>query len=865
MAVIVTNGASNLSTMTGLKADTFNLSCFSTTTLSLAAGQTLAFTPTVNHNNAGVILDLTPSVGTIDYSVKVQLQKNVASVWTDVTVANGFASDAFQTLTANQISDSAADKSGDGWVIPFQWTGFAVTNVASTWRYNITQTGGTTGNWNIRTSNASAPFFIEITGTAQAPSSTNDVLVCKDVLTIDTNFTAKGATGTGDATNAPAIIICKNVNGPTPANVSNLVWGTGGSYTLTVNGLFVVSAHGGASAGTSGTPITFANQGQISFINPTVGAACGFKQASSTTANNGRKMSLQFYGAIPTVERCITNADSLVGSTTLTTTTDVSSWQNGWRVYITRSNTQGVGDTAVYTLSGSPVFSGGVSTITLTGALATNDRKAGAVVQLMDGFGFKIVGNTTTRPTFGFQNASNLVFSGCGIEEFGIGNGFASNVTAAPNTYSLDDAANRSQWKFQHGYLYSTVGGANAALGNTQPPPEGLLIDNFAMLRFGTMMNTTYGASSGGSVTLSNSVVAALSQTTFIPFINKTIISGNYIHNCSCSLASSVIAATNPTINNNDFYGSSSTTGAIEYQTVIKPLSISGNTYNNNLTAVFLNATTVGCVEQSSNYGNLQANTTDIDFAAGALVDYIILSASQSINIATADLGGTVVGTKIGITNYNATTNDDRDYLTYGLFQRTGTGLSDTTVHTSGGFAMRFQPTDSINLLQFAQTVPTGNIQNKTMTVTCWIYINNAAYYAGVHTNPQISINYDNGTVVTATASNTAGSWQQLGLTFTPATTYGQITITIQGATDATSTNAYFYLDDFNIAYPAGVSINLGGIDLWANALPITPTIATFPSLGGVWDESLSAHTISGTFGWFVKKLLTVAKFLGLK
>jgi len=57
----------------------------------------------------------------------------------------------------------------------------------------------------------------------------------------------------------------------------------------------------------------------------------------------------------------------------------------------------------------------------------------------------------------------------------------------------------------------------------------------------------------------------------------------------------------------------------------------------------------------------------------------------------------------------------------------------------------------------------------------------------------------------------------------------------------------------------------LGSLDLWADGLPVAPTIATMPSLGGVWDEPLSSHSVPGSFGWFVKKLLTVAKFLGLK
>ncbi|MBF9651878.1 hypothetical protein IAI40_12160, partial [Streptococcus pseudopneumoniae] len=58
---------------------------------------------------------------------------------------------------------------------------------------------------------------------------------------------------------------------------------------------------------------------------------------------------------------------------------------------------------------------------------------------------------------------------------------------------------------------------------------------------------------------------------------------------------------------------------------------------------------------------------------------------------------------------------------------------------------------------------------------------------------------------------------------------------------------------------------DLGNLDLWADGLPVAPAIATVPSLGGVWDEALTAHTVSGSFGWYVKKLLSVAKFLGLK
>lgn len=43
----------------------------------------------------------------------------------------------------------------------------------------------------------------------------------------------------------------------------------------------------------------------------------------------------------------------------------------------------------------------------------------------------------------------------------------------------------------------------------------------------------------------------------------------------------------------------------------------------------------------------------------------------------------------------------------------------------------------------------------------------------------------------------------------------------------------------------------------------------SFPSAASiasaVWEANLSDHTTSGTYGWFVAKLLTFAKFLALK
>jgi hypothetical protein len=154
--------------------------------------------------------------------------------------------------------------------------------------------------------------------------------------------------------------------------------------------------------------------------------------------------------------------------------------------------------------------------------------------------------------------------------------------------------------------------------------------------------------------------------------------------------------------------------------------------------------------------------------------------------------------------------------------------------------------------MHWEQNVPTGNIQNKTMTVSLWVKLNNSAYWAGTHSMPTLTINYDNGTLATAVAQQNT-NWQQLACTFTPTTGYGQIEMKITGATDATGTNRYFYVDDVNIAYPAGVAIDLGSLDMWAEGLPVAPAIATMPSIQGVWDEPLSAHTVPGSAGKILK------------
>jgi hypothetical protein len=119
-------------------------------------------------------------------------------------------------------------------------------------------------------------------------------------------------------------------------------------------------------------------------------------------------------------------------------------------------------------------------------------------------------------------------------------------------------------------------------------------------------------------------------------------------------------------------------------------------------------------------------------------------------------------------------------------------------------------------------------------------------------------VRYDNATDAYAEAVAGTG-WQLLSVTFTPTTSYGQVTVTISGRTDATGSDAYFYADDMAVLLPAGYKLDLGGLDLWADALPITPPIATVLSANDVWTAATSTLTGAGTIGKFLLDALDAA------
>ena len=337
--------------------------------------------------------------------------------------------------------------------------------------------------------------------------------------------------------------------------------------------------------------------------------------------------------------------------------------------------------------------------------------------------------------------------------------------------------------------------------------------------------------------------VNILAGSTYTAITDAGTIAANVtvdIENCiveNSGVSALQISGLLSTLKNCSVWGSGSGRSGIVISSSINASNISGNIVNNCTYGLSFIGNSIGNIINTMTFGNIKANTIDI---AVSDVPYIAAEIVTPNGFSTiSSFAATVPGTLLRIDNVTAT-NDDRTYGTYGMTQRTGTGLTDTTVHTAGAgkFAIRLQPTSSVNAFSdWSFTIPTGDITGRLMTIACWCKINAATYYAGVHTSPTMSINYDNGTIATAVATDST-DWQLLAVNFTPATAYGQVTVTISGMTDALTTDAYFYIDDFAVLYPAGYKLDLGGLDLWANALPVVPPIATVLSPMDVWIAS---------------------------
>ena len=849
MAVIVSNGATNLSTANGFyRVESHNLSGYSGTQLVLNTARSIAVTFANAGSCQGVIIALATSTATSDVTVTLKESGVVR---------------ATKTLTASAIINGTSSSFGV-WITPFIFTTpYTVDTVAAKWTFEITASSYAAPQWVLQTSNGTAPFYATWCDNA-VTFADYDTVICKDIVTVSSSAKFKGTLGTGDSTNAPAIIVCKSATPPTKTNnVSNLQIIPSAPMTFEWDGLICWGSHSSIQAGTSTTPVPVSNRLTMRWIPPTVGTQHGFYPISIYGAPRG---SFLLYGDYPATERYYYSANAVVGNS-----------------YFDVTNSTGIviGDEFIlgnYNVNANTVFTTHTVTgvvgnrVSVTPNIASYDRMVGTI-----GIAYKISGRsiilTKTSTDSGaraqFGCPSNFVLQGVDFMR-GVNTNQSLTTSAGALSQSGEDASYRSKYYIGHCVVAPSNSSQSALMGG-HTPTDGILqeyviaINANACLSFqqtddwhalGTDMTIeerfnyqSSGYSAGRTIALNG-----------LPIFNTH-------DNIYENTAQGIVRGKNCIFKNNYIKGGSGGGWQLGLQGYVNCNEWSGNVWDSCPTGIQIYDTNINVHIKDTQVWNFSTYAISNSFIyarpGSNLINFSIENNTNITKIIAPSRNIVIEGSNINMVN-DGSTNNDWTWFRTGTIQRTGIGLTDTTVRTAGGYALRFDPNSSTDPMHWDQIVPTGNIQSKTMTVSVWVNINNSAYYAGVHTKPTLAVVYDNATTVTSVATGSTG-WQILACTFTPTTTYGQITITVRGATDATGVNRYFYVDDMNIAYPAGVAINLGGLDLWANGLPVTPAIATVPSLGGVWDEPLNVHQIAGSAGKMLKDANDNAELAAIK
>jgi len=676
-----------------------------------------------------------------------------------------------------------------------------------------------------------------------------DTFIVKNYLTINSSLYTGYNTAVADyATNSRyAIYICSNINNLDASNNSYLRWENPplASYTLKLCGDIVGFTYSGLTIGSSENRIPYSKQAIIDPSN------WGFTyQYFGYSSNFYPFQSIQLYGEEPSIRIAYAAFNASSGQKIVKTDTSTG-WLPGESLFYGPVDVTGVS----YANNINTVGSVDGSTITMGTNLGITLLAGGSIINV-ERYGISI-GNLLLA-------SSIYVFP---LHYVIKGTRFNNTITNSTGLVTYIPDPSYTTTPELNGNLHYRSSAAAYAVGGIQFQRSTLKGLN-VLRNYGLgcpaipILSTTYSSTfTSGAINIKDNINITSGSiwkvTTGLGTVRNLLFENNRFYNLPCTAYYQITCAgINNSYINNDWYGISLSSGSPVYIGGLSNSVFRNNTINRCTRGYHMGGSIINVKFFNERYGNLTANTTDFSITSGTYIDLTNNNSSTNINFSTTDYELTVPTSKFRVTSENGVLNADTVHMPFGRLKRTGYNLSDETVHTAGTdkYALRFEPTSTTDLLEWVQIVPTGNIQNLTMNISIWVKINSATYYTGFHQNPRITIEYDNGTSTYAEAIDTT-DWQLLSCSFTPTTTFGQLLLSINGLTEATLTDAYFYIDDINVFYPPGVQLSLGNLNLWADALPVTPSIATNINAADVWNIQTSTLTNIGTIGKFTAGL----------
>jgi len=294
--------------------------------------------------------------------------------------------------------------------------------------------------------------------------SDTDTLICKDKVIIDQDCTFNAVLGTGYTTAHSYGISCLLLAGDDPENDQvRLEWENAptSAYTATFNSYVFMSCFTSVSIGTEANPIPYSEKATIVFNDTSNAGNSGYHGFGYMSRNLG-KMSLYFYGEIPTYRKTTLTNDVSVGATSFDVD-DAVDWVAGDEVVIGKPTSHRESKTyTIHSVSG--------NTITLTGAITVSDRKSGGIVAVKK-YGVNIQSSSIAQKSQMTSQFSNFVMSGVKIESF--------KMLGNADYTGIDIPSHTSQWNFTN-CMWSSYDGASITnnLFMVNIPADGILIED---------------------------------------------------------------------------------------------------------------------------------------------------------------------------------------------------------------------------------------------------------------------------------------------------------------------------------------------------------------------------------------------------
>lgn len=758
------------------------------------------------------------------------------------------------TKTPTDLVDTIDSISGS-YLTAYKWdTGYAVDTTASKWQISLRSVASTgTGNWGwfAATNSENNVALVAWCDTQVTASSTNDALIIVDKIIPDISFETKAQTVVSGGSTSYGVCgwVC-SANGQTTIDTCETFYmntSPGSPITLTVDGAFLISSHATVRFGKSSSRITGLTL--VFKAAPSAGAAgfSGFYDARVGTNYYGNGAGLCLYGAIPTTIYGVLASDCAASSTSVVLV-DSTGFQIG--DYIVVGKGEGPGWIYGWTSSITQVTNIVGNTLTISPANASTKRLAGAYVyRLTSEFGITMRSDSLTvicEPRL--QGPGRLAISGVLIKNIRYSAYFGSGAEYADSRYNsqllLEDSMfychNRTSsagWRYLMPTSYGFFANRCYFLTATSNFLEFSGYSAFHTIRSSDIVKIQTGTYEVTNCHFQSEASDPISVTSGIPY-SVIKFNDNIVTNTN---SLTLLGAKGSEFKRNTVFGCSNGMHLYSLYNVTAIEQNSIQSCGSGATIATGAPVIIGSRDSNSSFGNVVANTEPFILNPNVYAEMEFTNFTGSLTPSSTQLSYASTITEGSILAFTDTTTlIDNTIQKFGRTQRCGDGLTDTTVHTSGAdkYSLRMESTDGANnnLFEWSFKTPTGDILGRDMTVVAWVNIAHANYYGGTYYQlPRLSVNYDDGTVVYAQATAVTG-WQKLNVNFTPTTSFGQIEITLSCKTDvATAAQRYVYWDDFSVLYPAGYVLNLGGLDLWANALPITPPIATSISALDVW------------------------------